>query len=250
MRASTRLTESEKLEGVGSNPAEFRRRLRQVHTVADYDRLLQWLRVTDDEDRAPERPLLFRLVADPRTIDEEGQVPVAGRSFQILPNPAFNTSVSFHELRKEDIPAVSLRGQASGTFLIRGRNFEFRVPNLPARTFSDRTVVLEEGAGGAFRKVSDSNPDAPDPKIQIRYRPEKRGKPVFAVWGIARRRERHHVSPGGGFAADSRGLAAQEDAAQSCWRSWLRAIAWRWPSRWARTKCSHRFRLRRRRKGP
>ncbi len=174
------LTDSEKLEGLGSNAAEFRRRLRQVNTVAGYDRLMQWLRTMDDDDRTPERPLLFRLVADPRTVDEEGGVPVADRSFQILPNPAFNTSVSFHELRKEDIPAVTLRGQAAGTFLIRGRNFEFRVPNIAAKGYDERTVVLEEAANGAFRKLSDSNPDASTVKLWIRYKPEKKAKPAFA----------------------------------------------------------------------
>ena len=174
------LTESEKLEGAGGSSAEFRRRLRQVHTVADYDKLLQWLRSLDDQDRPDQRPLLFKLGADPRTIDEEGQVPVADRSFQILPNPAFNTSVSFHELKKEDIPAVSLRGQASGTFVVRGRDFEFHVPNLPARAYNERTVILEEAANGAFRKIADTNPDAPSANLQIRYKPEKRAKPTFA----------------------------------------------------------------------
>src|ERR1035438_680398 len=115
------LSESEKLEGLGGHAQEFRKRLRQVRTLPDYDRLLEWLRSVDQEEQHEERPLLFRLVADPRSIDEEGRIPVAGRSFQILPNPSFNTSVSFHELNKEDIPSVSLRGQASGTFVINGQ---------------------------------------------------------------------------------------------------------------------------------
>lgn len=174
------LTEAEKVEGLGTKAAEFRRRLRSVHTIVDYDRLLQWLRTSDDEDRQPERPLLFRLAADPRTIDEEGRVPVANRNYQILPNPAFNTSVSFHELRKEDIPAVSLRGQAQGMYVIRGRNFEFHVPNLATRAYDERTVTIEEGTGGAFRKLSDTSPDSPDVKLWVKYKPEKRGKPTFA----------------------------------------------------------------------
>jgi len=178
------LTESEKLEGVNAHGTEFRRRLRQVHNVGDYDRVLQWLRSVDGEESNEQRPLLFRLVPDPRTIDEAGQIPVADRSYQIRPNPAFNTSVSFHELRKEDIPAVSLRGQASGMYVLRGRDFEFRIPNRAVKGFEDRTVLLEEGSNGALRKISDSNPDAGEAKIQIRYRPEKRGKSSFALGNL------------------------------------------------------------------
>jgi cell division protein FtsW (lipid II flippase) len=174
------LTESEKLEGLGGHAQEYRQRLRRVRTLADYDRLLAWLRSVDQEEQHEEHPLLFRLVADPRSIDEEGHVPVAGRNFQILPNPAFNTSVSFHELNKDDIPSVTLRGQASGTFVIRGRNFEFHVPNLTSKITDDRVVVLEEGLNGSFRKISDSNPESADARIQVRYKAEKRAKPNFA----------------------------------------------------------------------
>jgi cell division protein FtsW (lipid II flippase) len=174
------LTESEKLEGLGGHAQEFRKRLRQVRTISDYDRLLGWLRSVDQDEPHEERPLLFRLVPDPRSIDEEGRIPVAGRSFRILPNPAFNTSVSFHELEKDDIPSVTLRGQASGTFVIRGTNFEFHVPNMATRVTDDRTVVLEEGLNGSFRKISDSNPESADARIQIRYKAEKRARPNFA----------------------------------------------------------------------
>ncbi len=141
--------------------------------------MLEWLRSVDQEEPPEQRPLLFRLVADPRSIDDEGQVPVSGRGYQILPNPSFNTSVSFHESKKDDIPSVSLHGQASGTFVIRGRNFEFHVPDQLTRVSEDRTIVLEEGLNGTFRKISDSNPESSDARIQIRYKPEKRGKPSF-----------------------------------------------------------------------
>ncbi|MGI8746628.1 MAG: FtsW/RodA/SpoVE family cell cycle protein [Bryobacteraceae bacterium] len=178
------LDENEKLEGSSAHGAEFRNRLRQVHSLRDYDRLLEWLRSVDSEELNQERPLLFRLAPDPRSIDEEGMVPIAGRSYQIRPNPAFNTSVSFHELRKQDIPAVSLRGQVSGMYVVRGRDFEFRVPDRVVKGFEDRTVTLEEGANGALRKIGDSNPDAAEAKITIRYRPEKRGRPSFAFGGL------------------------------------------------------------------
>jgi cell division protein FtsW (lipid II flippase) len=173
------LTESEKLEGVASNAAEFRKRLRQIRTVNDYDRLMQWMRTLDDEDRAEARPLLFRIVADPRTLDDAGEVQVSERSYQILPNPAFNTSVSFHEMSKDDIPAVALRGQASGTFVVRGRNFDIHLPNVPAQVGAERTVLLDESVNGSLRKIADSNPDGPEAKLQIRYKPEKKGRPQF-----------------------------------------------------------------------
>ncbi|MDQ2947063.1 MAG: hypothetical protein M3Y27_14160, partial [Acidobacteriota bacterium] len=178
------LTESEKLEGSSAHAVEFRSRLRQIRSLADYDRLLNWLRSVETDDPVQQHPLLFRLVPDPRSIDEEGRVQVADRSYQIRPNPAFNTSVSFHELRKQDIPAVSLRGQASGMYVVRGKDFEFRIPDRAVKGFEDRLVILEEGSNGALRKISDSNPDAGEARIQIRYRPEKRARQNFAFGNL------------------------------------------------------------------
>ncbi len=186
------LTESEKLEGGGPHAAEFRQRFRGIRNPDDYEKLMNWLRTLDDEDVLSQRPALFRLVPDERFLDEEGHVLVANPTYEIRPNPAFNNSISFHELTKQEVPAVAFRDQAAGSYVLEGDHFQVHIPHRPAAGRELlHMVVLGEAGNGHFQRVADPGPDSADVFLRFRVKPLPRSAALV---------------PFGEFRVDSRGL--------------------------------------------
>ncbi|MEO8128138.1 MAG: hypothetical protein ABJF23_05375 [Bryobacteraceae bacterium] len=176
------LTDAEKLEGTLASSTEYLQKLKGVNSLAGFDNLLRWLRGRAENQSADRRPSLFILDPDPVNADEEGLVPVTDWGYRVRPNPAFGTSVSFHELKPGEIPTVSYQDQASGSFLVHGQGWDFRMPDRQASVREDRVITLMEETHAAFRKLSDSDSAASWATLKLRMK-QQRGKPAEFPFG-------------------------------------------------------------------
>ncbi|HEX7981717.1 MAG TPA: FtsW/RodA/SpoVE family cell cycle protein [Gemmatimonadaceae bacterium] len=146
---------------------DFLPRLLAVRTPDGYQSVLR-SQAAAQIDRPAPYPPLFRLVAEPETLDDLGFLGITSTPFRIEPNPEFNTRISFRpRAAEDDLPRIFLPGQAFTSFLLQGGSFAISVPQRAYQPHEMRTVHLTPTATDLTMTLDD-NPRSPRGDVFLR----------------------------------------------------------------------------------
>jgi len=185
IEAFNSLSEDEKIEGaLPHGPAEFRRRLREVHSLADYDRMMAELRALD-VGLPRRRPTLFALSQPDMWADMEENIRNFDPEYRLHANASYNSQTSFHSGRgPDDYPGVSLLDGVVGQWVLRGHGLALPFWDRMVKPGETRDVTVWQVRSG-LSLVKDSNPAASRAAVWLRFYPAGKAVPITVQFGRA-----------------------------------------------------------------